>query len=144
MKAVSTAIFLRVVTKILMCTIRELSLGLGLCFSIERYKYIWETIIHMPCVWNTFSDSDHNSNFIFSYYVTIFLDLMKFFRCDIVIRSLMGRTETVCFDNYEQIWVCKNALSKANHGGSGLSDGRTGKIWKQTFWHPKHIEYICI
>lgn len=112
MKAVSTAIFLRVVTKILMCTIRELSLGLGLFFSIERYKYIWETIIHMPCVWNTFSGSDHNSNFIFSYYVTIFLDLMKFFRCDMVFRTLMGRTDTVCFDNYEQIWICKTLSPK--------------------------------
>lgn len=29
-----------------------------------------------------------------------------------IIRSLMGRTETVCFDNYEQIWVCKTLSPK--------------------------------
>lgn len=37
---------------------------------------------------------------------------MKFFRCDMVFRTLMGRTETVCFDNYEQIWICKTLSPK--------------------------------
>lgn len=92
----------------------------------------------MFCVWNIFLDSDYNSNVIlFCRECSVILcndilDFIKniFFRFDLVIWLLMGRIESVCFDNNENIWVWKMLFIRLNYGISRLFNERIREIWK--------------